>query len=212
VDETCPYVSRGGLKLAAALDEWAIEVAGLVCADLGASVGGFSDVLLRRDAARVYAVDTAYGLLAWSIRQNPRAALLERTNAVHFDPASIAGFAGCDLVVIDLGWTRQALAVPAARRWLGRRDHSPGRIITLVKPHYEAGPELAVRKHKGVLAPEQSALIAERVREELGRLPGVTVRGWMVSPIRGGGRRGHGTREGNIEYLALLEVSRQPGA
>jgi 23S rRNA (cytidine1920-2'-O)/16S rRNA (cytidine1409-2'-O)-methyltransferase len=113
-DSDNPFVSRGGLKLRHALGEFGIDPAGLTCADLGCSTGGFTDCLLRAGAARVYAVDTAYGELAWSVRTDPRVRVMERTNALHAEPPE----GGVDLVVIDLGWTKQALAVPAALRWL----------------------------------------------------------------------------------------------
>ncbi|MCX5658878.1 MAG: TlyA family rRNA (cytidine-2'-O)-methyltransferase [Planctomycetota bacterium] len=113
-----PFVSRGGLKIQAAIDAFALDLAGAVCADLGCNVGGFTDCMLQRGASRVFAVDTGYGGLAWKLRQDPRVTVLERTNALHFDPQSAPDFSGCDLVSLDLGWTRQALALPAAMRWL----------------------------------------------------------------------------------------------
>src|SRR5690606_3323422 len=83
------YVSRGGLKLEAALDHFALDVTGFICADLGCSTGGFTDCLLQRGAAKVFAVDTAYGQLAWKLRKDDRVVVLERTNALHFDPARL---------------------------------------------------------------------------------------------------------------------------
>ena len=129
-DPTCPYVSRGGLKLAAAIDHFGLDVTGYVCADLGCSVGGFTDVLLQRGAAKVHAVDTAYGQLAWKLRNDPRVVVMERQNALHAEAQP-----QCDLVVVDLGWTKQDRAVPAAARWL---KPDGGAILTLIKPHYEA--------------------------------------------------------------------------
>jgi len=123
------YVSRGGIKLAAALDRFGIDPAGWVCADFGSHVGGFVDVLLRRGAARVFAVDTGYGTLDYSLRRDARVVVLERRNALHTEPP-----AACRLVTIDVGWTRQALILPAAARWLD----AEGTIVSLVKPHYEA--------------------------------------------------------------------------
>jgi 23S rRNA (cytidine1920-2'-O)/16S rRNA (cytidine1409-2'-O)-methyltransferase len=193
------FASRGGLKLAAALDAFAINPAGFTCADLGCNVGGFTDCLLQRGAGRIYAVDTAYGQLAWKLRQNPCVTVLERTNVLHFDPAALEGFTGCDLVVIDLGWTKQRHAIPAALRWLRRTDVA--RIITLIKPHYEATWEQAGRDgKKGVLSEEEAARVHEQVLAALAA-SGVRVLGSTASPIRGGGSRG---REGNVEYLALL--------
>lgn len=114
-----PYVSRGGLKLRHALEVFGVDPAGWWCADLGCSTGGFTDCLLQAGAARVYAVDTAYGELAWRLRQDERVAVMERTNALHAEvPADVAERGGVDLVVIDLGWTVQSRAIPAALRWV----------------------------------------------------------------------------------------------
>ena len=201
-----PYVSRGGLKLAAALEAFAVSVHDRVCADLGCNVGGFTDCLLQRGAARVYAVDTGYGALAWKLRQDPRVTVLERTNALYFDPASNPGFTGCDLVVIDLGWTRQKLAIPAALRWLGKigaRDRAAGvqpLIVALLKPHYEAASGQLSGGRRGVLAEADAEAITQRLLAEMPAL-GVTVVSHVRSPIRGGAGRG---RQGNTEYLALL--------
>ena len=107
------YASRAGLKLEAALREFRADVSGRVCADFGCHAGGFTDCLLIHGAARVYAVDPSYGVLAWRLRQDPRVVVMERTNALHADPPEPV-----DWVTIDVGWTRQALAIPAALRWL----------------------------------------------------------------------------------------------
>lgn len=197
-EEPCPYVSRGGLKLAAAIDAFGLDVSGFVCADFGCNVGGFTDCLLGRGAARVYAIDTGYGELAWTVRNDRRVVVLERTNALHLDPTAIDGFFGCDLVTIDLGWTRQSHAVPAALRWL--RDDEAARIVTLIKPHYEAQDAEQLRGRKGILAEAD----AERVlHQTLGAMPalGVRVLAHIRSPLRGGAGKG---RTGNVEYLALL--------
>ncbi|MDX2148723.1 MAG: SAM-dependent methyltransferase [Planctomycetota bacterium] len=124
-----PFVSRGGVKLRHALDAFTIDARGLVCADLGASTGGFTDCLLQAGVARVHALDTAYGELAWKLRNDPRVVVRERTNALYAEPPA----EGVALVVVDLGWTPQRLVVPAALRWLA----PGGRIISLIKPHYE---------------------------------------------------------------------------
>lgn len=195
-----PFVSRGGLKLAAALDAFAIDPTALICADLGCNVGGFTDCLLQRGAARVFAVDTAYGQLAWKLRSDPRVATHERTNALHFDPRTLKDFPGCDLVVMDLGWSRQQLAIPAASKWL--RESETARVITLIKPHYESTWKQAGKDDKrGVLSDEESQQVCEATLAQMPTL-GVQVLGNIMSPIRGGGSRG---REGNIEYLALLK-------
>src|SRR3989344_6816827 len=122
------YVSRAGEKLAFALDYWHIDVTGLVCADLGCSTGGFTDCLLQHSAAKVYAVDTGYGVLDYKLRKDPRVVALERTNALHVKlPERV------DLVTIDVGWTPQKLILPRALELL----KPGGKIISLVKPHYE---------------------------------------------------------------------------
>ena len=187
---TAPYVSRAGLKLAAALDAFGIDAGGLTCVDLGYNVGGFTDCLLQRGAAKVYAVDTGYGALAWRLRQDERVVVMERTNAMHLEPAAQP----LDLAVIDLGWTPQRHAIPAALRW------RPGRIVTLIKPHYERSDRAA--RGRGVLSEAE----AERAMAEvLAALPdlGVEVAGHIRSPVAGGGRRKG--RGGNIEYLADLK-------
>ena len=201
VTPDCPYVSRGGLKFAAALDAFSLDPTGWTCADLGCSTGGFTDCLLQRGAAHVYAVDTAYGELAWKLRQDARVTVLERTNALHFDPhAGLTGFTGCDLVAIDLGWTRQQRAVPTALNWL--KPDPAARLITLIKPHYESQGRATRGRRRGVLSEQEAD---QALHETIEALPaiGVEVLDWIASPVRGG-RRG-----GNIEYLALLRATRQ---
>jgi 23S rRNA (cytidine1920-2'-O)/16S rRNA (cytidine1409-2'-O)-methyltransferase len=198
--EPCPYVSRGGLKLAAALDHFNVDPAGRLCADLGCNVGGFTDCLLQRGARHVWALDTGYGELAWKLRQDARVGVHERTNALHTTPADIAGARPCSLVVIDMGWTRQALAVPAALAWLDGNDPTSS-IITLIKPHYEADrPTLARGRSRGVLADEDAQRLTDAVVAALPGL-GVKVQGVIPSPIRGGAGKG---KTGNVEYLAHL--------
>ena len=199
--QSCPYVSRGGLKLATALKAFALDIDGLACADLGCHVGGFSDCLLKHGARHVFAVDSAYGTLAWKLRQDPRVSVLERTNVLHFDPQSIERFTGCDLVCLDLGWTRQAWAIPAALGWL--RPEGRRRIITLIKPHYEVRPDV-VRATRGILTRNQAECVRDEVIASLPKL-GVRVSQWVESPIRGGSNR---RRNGNIEFLALLSEDR----
>lgn len=183
-DPQNPFVSRGGLKLAAALDAFELDVAGFVCADLGCNVGGFTDCLLQRGAAKVYAVDTGYGALAWKLRTDQRVVVMERTNALHVEPP----VAGVDLVTIDLAWTKQAHAIGAALRW------RPRWIITLIKPHYEAG-------ERGILSDERAAQITQAVLARMTDL-GVTVTSHCPSPIRGGAGK---AKAGNIEHLALVK-------
>lgn len=190
------YVSRGGAKLAAALDAFDLDISGCCCADLGANVGGFTDCLLQRNAAKVYAVDTAYGTFAWMLRQDPRVVTLERTNVLHAEPRELEGFGGCDLVAIDLGWTRQSHAIPAALRWLS----ADGRIISLIKPHYEADTGAP---HGGILGDKVARDVAQRVLDAIPAY-GVTLLNQIRSPVRGGGSR---KGKGNAEFLALLARS-----
>ena len=177
------FVSRSGVKLAHALDHFGLDCADLVCADLGSHVGGFVECLLQRGAARVYSVDTCYGTFAWKLRRDTRVVLLERTNAIHVElPEPV------DLVTIDVGWTRQAKILPRARTLL----KPMGRIITLIKPQYEASEE---QREGGVVSAPQRKAIVSDVRARIHEY-GLEVAGLVDSPITG-----HG---GNHEVLALL--------
>lgn len=177
------YVTRGGDKLAFALEAFRIDVRGLVCADLGSHIGGFVDCLLQRGAARVYSLDTSYGTLDWRLRRDPRVVVMERTNALHAAlPEAV------DLVTIDVGWTRQVHILPAARRLV----QPTGWIISLVKPQYEARPE---ERFKGVVRQECVEAVLERVWGQLAAA-GVVPVAAARSPLLGGG--------GNVEVFALV--------
>jgi 23S rRNA (cytidine1920-2'-O)/16S rRNA (cytidine1409-2'-O)-methyltransferase len=195
------YVSRGGLKLRHAIDTFGISPLGMVCADLGSSTGGFTDCLLQAGASRVYSIDTAYGQLAWTLRNDPRVVVIERTNALHAEPAP----GGVDLVVADLGWTPQRLLVPAALRWLKPR----GRIISLIKPHYELkslGEEALPAG--GVLDDARAQRVVGLVASQL-RALGARVIGVTRSPIRGGaGKSPESVGRGNAEWLALISAEK----
>jgi len=188
-DSSTPrYASRGGIKLAAALDAFAIDPSGLTCVDLGCSVGGFTDCLIQRGAARVYAVDTQYGQLAWKLRQDERVVVMERTNALHVEPPAEARSA-CDLAVFDLGWTKLDKAVPAALHWL-----SPtGTLVALVKPHYESG------EHQ--LDDAEGHRVSRAAAENVASEHGLTLAGLIDSPIRG-------SKGGNLEQLTLFASCR----
>jgi len=188
-DDEKRFVSRGGLKLDAALDAFDLDVTGFVCVDLGCNVGGFTDCLLQRGARQVFAVDTGYGALAWKLRQDDRVVVMERTNALHTEPA----VTDVDLAVIDLGWTKQRHAIPVALRWGAER------IVTLIKPHYEAGGR------NNILSDDDAERVAAEVLDTVSAM-GVRVVSHCRSPIRGGKSKG---KRGNVEYLALLE--REPG-
>ena len=194
------YVGRGGLKLRHALDQFKIDPSGMTCADLGCNVGGFTDCLLQAGASRVFAVDTGYGTLAWKLRKDPRVVVMERTNALHAPPPILAGSpspVSMDLIAIDLAWTPQRHAVPAALRWLGPK----GMIITLVKPHYELARDEAGLLNDGVLQEGDAERVAVRTVDQLPAW-GVRVLGLVKSPIAGGA--GKGNKRGNAEWLAWL--------
>ena len=181
------FVSRAGQKLDHALDVFRLDVAGLTCADLGSNTGGFVDCLLQRGAARVFAIDTGYGVLDWKLRNDARVVVMERTNAIHATlPEAV------QLVTIDVAWTRQRIILPAAARMLTVE----GSVVTLVKPHYEAE---ARQLRGGVLMTEHLPGVVERVRHDV-RDAGFDVVAMTDSPIRGG--------KGNVEMLALLRPAR----
>lgn len=178
--------TRGSAKLAWALAYFGVNVNGKLCCDLGAHVGGFTAALLAAGAARVYAVDTGRGILAWHLRNDPRVVALENTNALHVVlPEKVA------LATIDVGWTRQELILPKAASLLA----PCGSILSLIKPQYEAAEE---EKKGGRVCAERLAAILDRVRKMAESI--MTVRGIAVTPFRG--RKG-----GNPEYFMLLEVS-----
>jgi len=180
-----PFVSRGGEKLAAALDAFGVEPRGWVCADLGCNVGGFTDCLLSREAARVYAVDTGYGALAWRLRKDARVVVMERTNALHVTLPEPVG-----LVAIDVAWTRQHLILPVSLGLL-----APGGIvITLIKPHYEAERS---DLRGGVLPAERLAGVMAVMRDRV-RAAGIELAEVIESPLLGG--------KGNRELLGLIRT------
>ncbi len=187
--EDMPYVSRGGLKLAAALDHWKIDVTGRACLDVGASTGGFTDCLLQRGAAHVTAVDTGFGQIAMKLRNDPRVRLLERTNARLLVPGSLAeaGHPCLTLLVMDVSFISATLLlgpVVAAARSLDE-------AIVLVKPQFEAGRD-AVGKGGIVRDPAAHKHAIDRVATCVGSI-GWQVTGTIPSPITGA--------EGNQEFL-----------
>jgi 23S rRNA (cytidine1920-2'-O)/16S rRNA (cytidine1409-2'-O)-methyltransferase len=181
-----PWVSRGGLKLAHALDRFAIHPAGLAALDIGASTGGFTDVLLARGAARVHAVDVGRGQLAWKLRQDARVVVLERTNARHLTAAQVpepVGIITCDASFIGLETVLPAALALAA----------PGAVlIALIKPQFEVGKG-RVGKGGVVRDPALRAEVCARIAAWLGGLPGWSVLGITESPVRGA--------DGNVEFL-----------
>jgi 23S rRNA (cytidine1920-2'-O)/16S rRNA (cytidine1409-2'-O)-methyltransferase len=180
-----PFVSRAGQKLEHALKSFGLDATGKICADLGCSTGGFTDCLLRHGAAKVYAVDTGYGVLEWKLRQDPRVVVMERSNAMHVQlPEAV------ELVTIDVAWTRQCRILPAVKRLL----QPAGLVVTLIKPHYEAAPALL---RKGILDSEQIPAVLKAVERDI-RQAGFDQLQLVQSPVKGS--------QGNTEFLALLRV------
>ena len=178
-----PWVSRGGLKLAHALAHFALSPAGLTCLDVGASTGGFTDVLLTNGAARVFAVDVGHGQLAWKLRSDSRVIVQERTNARHLTLPEPVGALVCDASFIGL---RTLLPAPLA-------CCAPGAwAVALIKPQFEAGPS-EVGKNGVVRDPAVHAAICATISAWWAALPGWTVLGIEPSPITG--------PEGNREFL-----------
>lgn len=193
------YVSRAGAKLAHALDVFALDPMGLDCADFGCNVGGFTDCLLQRKAARVIALDTGYGVLDWVLRNNKQVEVAERTNILHAPVPET----GVDLVVADVGWTPQAKLLPIALRWL----RPQGRIVTLVKPHYEHSARQRNRRQAtGPLDDETARQELELVINAIPALGGRVLNA-TDSPLRGA-KSSRGKGGGNMEFLLLIEALR----
>ncbi len=212
VDEGPPYVSRGGEKLEFALRSFSVEVGGRVCADVGASTGGFTDCLLQHGAARVYAVDVGKGILHWRLRQDPRVVVMERTNARYL---------GClpepvDLVTIDASFISLKLLLTVVSGWFtggqtaqadaAGLDHASdrsriGTVIALVKPQFEIGRKEAA-KGDGVI---RDPLLHRKVLQEVlgfAQQAGYRVAGLVRSPLVG--------PKGNVEFLAVLSYPGTP--
>jgi 23S rRNA (cytidine1920-2'-O)/16S rRNA (cytidine1409-2'-O)-methyltransferase len=188
-----PFVSRAGLKLEHALNAFDFDVTGISCSDLGCNVGGFTDCLLQRGASHVVAVDTGYGTFAWKLRSDERVTTLERTNVLHYEPREQV-----DLVVIDLGWTPQKLALPAGIKWT-----NCGHIITLIKPHYELTKEEKEDESVGEgLSDDAVSRVITRIKTLCQELS-LEILGETLSPIRG--KKSSKKGEGNCEYLMLLK-------
>ena len=194
VAERQRFVSRGGDKLAGALDTFAIDVGGLRAVDVGASTGGFTDCLLKRGAATVVAIDVGYGQLAWELRTDPRVTVIERTNIRAVDPSSVG--APFDLAVVDVSFISLRTVMPHVAALLGET----GTIVALVKPQFEAGKGRVGKK--GVV---KDAAVHVDVLESAGKAAadaGFVVRGLTFSPIKG--------PEGNIEFWLWAARSGDP--
>jgi 23S rRNA (cytidine1920-2'-O)/16S rRNA (cytidine1409-2'-O)-methyltransferase len=198
-----PFVSRGGEKLAAALDAFPIAVEGRVCADVGASTGGFTDCLLQRGAARVYAVDVGKGQLHWKLRNDPRVVVMEETNAryVAHLPEPVT------LVTVDVSFISLRVILPVVRGWFPENARSgskeQGEVVALIKPQFEAGRREAARG-RGVI---RDPAVHRRALSEVlnfAQLNGYGVRGLVRSPVRG--------PKGNVEFLAWLVAGAMPAS
>ncbi|MFQ5692365.1 MAG: TlyA family RNA methyltransferase [Nitrospinota bacterium] len=184
-----PYVSRGGLKLAHALEAFGLRVAGAVCLDVGASTGGFTHCLLEAGAARVIALDVGRGQLDWGLRTDPRVTVLEGMNARRLRPEDLPETP--DLAAVDVSFISLRLVLPAGRSRLG----PGGRIVALVKPQFEVGRG-EVEKGGRVRDPAKHERVLSGL-VDFCRGEGLRVAGLTASPITGA--------KGNIEYFLLLE-------
>lgn len=183
-----PFVSRGGLKLAHGLDFFHLDPQGCICADIGASTGGFTDCLLQRGAAKVYAVDVGYGQLAWSLRQDRRVVVLERTNARHLTPALIPD--PLQIIVIDAAFISLKTLLPPLLPLFGEGRAA---ILALIKPQFEVGRGQSTA---GVVT---DPALHQQVIDEIcafGQGLGLTAHGVTASPILG--------PKGNTEFLTYL--------
>lgn len=188
-----PYVSRGGIKLAHALDHFGLHVADLVIMDVGASTGGFTDCLLQRGALKVYAVDVGYGQLAWKLRQDPRVVVLERCNIRHLDPSAIPE--PMDGAVVDVSFISLKLVLPKVVTFLKPESF----LVALVKPQFEAGREHV--KKGGVVKDATVHEAVCRAVAETAESLGFQIHGIIPSPILG--------PKGNREFLLAARHAAQ---
>ncbi|MFN3982308.1 MAG: TlyA family RNA methyltransferase [Caldilinea sp.] len=194
VRKPLPYVSRGGVKLAAALDAFAIDVSGLTAVDVGASTGGFTDCLLQRGAARVYAIDVGYGQLAWKLQTDPRVVVLDRTNVRHLEALPDGALA--DLAVIDASFISLSLVLPATLRLI----KPDAQVIALVKPQFEAGVDDVGKG--GVV---RDSKVHRRVLMKIcagAQALDLVVSGLIASPAPG--------PAGNVEFLLWITQTGRP--
>jgi 23S rRNA (cytidine1920-2'-O)/16S rRNA (cytidine1409-2'-O)-methyltransferase len=211
IDSGPRFVSRGGEKLDAALEAFKIDVSGLTCADVGASTGGFTDCLLQRGAAKVYAIDVGKGILHWKLRNDPRVIVMEETNARYVEslPEQVS------LVTIDASFISLKILLPVVKKWIEPNLPSPpfpsreggngglGQIIALIKPQFEAGKKDVSRGDGVIRDPE---IHRQVLLDVLGfaQKEGFGVRGLIKSPLLG--------PKGNAEFLAWLNVEETQGA
>ena len=186
-----PWASRGGVKLAHGLNHFHIDPAGLVCLDVGASTGGFTDVLLGLGAARVYAVDVGHGQLAWRLREDDRVVVLERTNVRALTPELIPETPG--LIVCDMSFIGLRTALPRALDLAPPGAH----LVALIKPQFEVGKG-RIGKGGVVRDPALHREVTEKIRAWIEGRPGWSVRGVTESPIEGA--------DGNREFLIAARL------
>ncbi|MEA4870320.1 MAG: TlyA family RNA methyltransferase [Christensenella sp.] len=187
--DACPFVSRGGYKLLKAIDTFSISLEGKICADIGASTGGFTDCMLQHGAKKVYAIDVGYGQLDWKLRSDDRVVVLERTNARFMEPSWFAE--PLDFASIDVSFISLDKMLPPLYHCL----KDGGECVALIKPQFEAGKN-KVGKH-GVVSEETTHIeVVDRILS-VSRAAGFCVSGLSYSPIRG--------PKGNIEFLIDLQ-------
>ena len=187
---TCPYVSRGGLKLEKALRWFGVDPTGFVCSDSGAATGGFTDCLLQQGAKKVFAIDVGYGQLAWKIRNDARVVTMERTNIRHVTPEQLGE--PLDLSVVDVSFISLKLVLPVIRALL----KPTGQVLCLIKPQFEAGREKVGKK--GVVREPQTHIEVLEQFLKTAQENDFSVCGLTFSPVKG--------PEGNIEFLGHLRV------
>lgn len=192
---TCPYVSRGGLKLEKALRDFGVKPDGYVCSDSGASTGGFTDCLLQQGAKKVFAIDVGYGQLDWKIRSDERVVVMERTNIRYVTLEDLGE--PLDLSVVDVSFISLKIVLPAIKNLL----KPTGQVLCLIKPQFEAGKE-KVGKKGVVREPETHKEVLDTFVETVTNL-GFTILGLTFSPVKG--------PEGNIEFLGHLTLEDKPG-
>ena len=182
------FVSRGGEKLEAALEAFQVQAGGRICADVGASTGGFTDCLLQNGAARIYAIDVGHGILHWKVRQDPRVVVMEDTNArfVESLPEPV------EIVTIDASFISLKVLLPVVKGWYGKLG---GQAISLIKPQFEAGRSVAARGEGVIRDPEIHRKILYEILE-YAQLENFSVKGLISSPLLG--------PKGNREFLAYL--------
>lgn len=189
--ESCPYVSRGGLKLEKALRDFGVKPEGFVCSDSGASTGGFTDCLLQQGAKKVFAIDVGYGQLDWKIRSDERVVVMERTNIRYVTPEDLGE--PLDLSVIDVSFISLKIVLPAIKNLL----KPTGQVLCLIKPQFEAGREKVGKK--GVVREPQTHKEVLDNFVSLAKELDFTILGLTFSPVKG--------PEGNIEFLGHLTLA-----